>query len=94
MLNRFLSLFRSKPAPRLVIADRLHEQARLVIVDRLHEQVRAALEARQIAYLSELGGFDTSFDNAPQNWMRQAEILVEHKRRLDTIEAQLTKIID
>jgi hypothetical protein len=82
MLDRFFSLFRPNPAPRLVI------------VDRAHEQERAALLDKQIAYLHELGGFDTFFNDNEKNWMRQAEILVEHKRRLDAIEAQLTKIID
>lgn len=82
MLDRLFRLFRPNPAPHIVI------------VDRSHEQERAALQDKQIAYLHELGGFDTFFNNNEQNWARQAEILVEHKRRLDAIEAQLTKIID
>ena len=86
MLDRLFSLFRPAPAPRLVIVGPPREQESAAEI--------AALQDKQIAYLSELGGFDTFFDNAPLNWMRQAEILVEHKRRLDAIEAKLTKIID
>jgi hypothetical protein len=82
MLNRLFNWFRRDQTPRLVI------------VDYALEQERAAMQNKQIAYLHELGGFDTFFNNNEQNWARQAEILVEHKRRLDAIEAKLTKIID
>ena len=82
MLDRFFALFRPK------------SKTAIAITDRMWEQQRAALQDKQIAYLHELGGFDTFFNNNEKNWARQAEILVEHKRRLDAIEAQLTKIID
>lgn len=49
-------------------------------------ELQRELERRQVVALHELGGFDTAFSNGAHNWARQAELLLDFKRRIEALE--------
>ena len=49
-------------------------------------ELQRELERRQVVALHELGGFDTTFSSGAYNWTRQAELLLDFKRRIEALE--------
>jgi hypothetical protein len=59
------------------------------IVDVADGARHLELLVRKVSAMNELGGFDTSFTDHDGNWARQLEIMVETKRRLDSLELRV-----
>jgi hypothetical protein len=77
-------MFKRKPKTRLVINDYVAQQEAL---ERSRE-----LRTAQIEALTELGGFDTFFDDSEQNWARQAQVLVEFKRDIADLKQRIADL--
>ncbi len=75
---------RKVPKLSMLIVDQSAEQERL--------KTRTRLQSEQIEFLTELGGFDTFFDDDMKNWHRQAELLVEIKRDIADVRQRLAKL--
>lgn len=58
----------------------------------LHAQLQADARHRRIVALCELGGFDTMFHNDAKNLARQAELLLDFKRRIEALEKATQEI--